>query len=267
MGRLFPNTSGPAILGHPEVSVALLPENSIQAAFEEVQAHARRHAVDALLFRVRVGQALVRHLYGGDFGAMHEAMAAKDSLFSTFVRRHGGELSAIGLRPDTLRRCLAAAEAADGLEEEDFRELGFMRLAALSGVEDPAWRRALMTEALRQDWTAAELRAAIRHADVGLLTDADPDRAGTQPLVVNPEPREPDPRPPRQRPEALVSRLRGTAGAVEELAVWLGKQRSRPFSSRQRDEAWRQVESMEARLLTIKAMLPPRREDVGQRPP
>lgn len=241
--------------------MARLPVDPVESAFEEVQAHAHQHAVDVLLFRVRVGQALVNHLADGDFEALRASLDQKDSLYSAFVRRHGGVLTTLGLRPDTLRRCLTAAEVAEGMSEADFRDLGFTRLVALAPVADPAWRQALTRLALDNDWTVAELRAAIAHADAGTLTDGDGARPGLQPLVpTRDKPDEAAPAGPAKmgRPLGVVVRLRGAVGAVDALAAWLNTQPKRAYTPQQRAEAWRQVDVLEARLAAVKAALPAR---------
>jgi len=67
-------------------------------------------AREDFVFRVRVGQELVRTLYAGRFELYHEVSRYKAGSFARFLAHHGADLEARGLSVTVLRRCIRAAE-------------------------------------------------------------------------------------------------------------------------------------------------------------
>ena len=181
-------------------------QSEYQDAIQRLHALTRDHEK---VYRLEVGQYILQRFFGGSAVLYGSNDRNKESKFKDFTTAHMADLAEMALSDQTLRRCVRVRICYDTLPPSVRDRLGWSATLAISTVAEPNQRARIAVAAIEQQWTVAQVEAAVALDDKHRLWDADSDEPGLQ---------LPDPKPePLPQPGRLVNR---TEKWTEEVQAW-----------------------------------------------
>ncbi len=190
----------------PAIAATEIHQSEYQDVVASLQTLCDRHERPQ---RLAIGQLILQRFFDGKPASYSSHDPTKPSKFKDFFATHAEDLARLDHSDQTLRRCVRVRICYDLLPPGVRDQLAWSALLAISGLGESNQRAQLAAAALAQDWSVAQVRAAVEQARSHRLWDADPSEPGLQ---------LPDPKPaPPPQPGRLVTR---SEKWHDELSEW-----------------------------------------------